>query len=112
MTGRVVWIAALLPSLALPASAAGGEVPLYGTAEIALAAASTCDGTAGEPDPFDLEVTAQVTSPSARRFAVPGFFDGDGEGGPAGRIFKVRVAAGEIGVWHWRTESGVPGLDG
>jgi hypothetical protein len=115
ITGRVVWIAALLSALALPALpalAAGGEVPLYGTAEIALAADSTYDGAAGEPDPFDLDVTAQVTSPSGRRFSVPGFFDGDGEGGQAGRIFKVRVAAGETGVWRWRIESGVPGLDG
>jgi hypothetical protein len=112
MTGRVVWIAALLSALALPALATEGQIPLYGTAEIALAADSSYDGAAGEPDPFDLEVTAQVTAPSGKRFTVPGFFDGDGEGGQAGRIFKARVAAGESGVWRWRIESGVPGLDG
>src|SRR5207253_7623652 len=87
-------------------------VPRHGTAEIVLTAASSYDGAAGEPDPFDLEVTAQVVSPSGRRYAVPGFFDGDGEGGQSGRIFKVRVAAGEAGVWSWTTASGVPGLDG
>ncbi|MFL6235589.1 MAG: DUF5060 domain-containing protein [Thermoanaerobaculia bacterium] len=87
-------------------------VPRHGTAEIVLTAASSYDGAAGEPDPFDLEVTAQVVSPSGKRYSVPGFFDGDGEGGQSGRIFKIRVAAGEAGVWSWSTSSGVPGLDG
>lgn len=57
-------------------------------------------------------MTAHVVSPSGRRYSVPGFFDGDGEGGQSGRIFKVRVAADEAGVWSWSTSSGVPGLDG
>ncbi|HEY4590925.1 MAG TPA: DUF5060 domain-containing protein [Thermoanaerobaculia bacterium] len=87
-------------------------VPRHGTAEIVLTAASSYDSAAGEPDPFDLEVTAHVVSPSGKRYAVPGFFDGDGEGGQSGRIFKVRVAAEETGVWSWTTSSGVPGLDG
>jgi hypothetical protein len=87
-------------------------VPRHGTAEIVLTSASAYDGAAGEPDPFDLKVTARVVSPSGKRYSVPGFFDGDGEGGQSGRIFKVRVAAGETGVWSWSTSSGVPGLDG
>src|ERR1700750_1565262 len=87
-------------------------VPRHGTAEIVLTATSSYDGAAGEPDPFDLEVTAQVVSPSGKRYSVPGFFDGDGEGRQSGRIFKVRVAADEVGVWSWTTSSGVPGLDG
>ena len=87
-------------------------VPRHGTAEIVLVAASSYDGAAGEPDPFDLEVTARVVSPSGKRYEVPGFFDGDGEGGQSGRIFKVRVAADETGIWSWSTSSGVPGLDG
>ncbi|HET9211931.1 MAG TPA: DUF5060 domain-containing protein, partial [Thermoanaerobaculia bacterium] len=87
-------------------------MPRYGTAEIVLAAASSYDGAAGDPDPFDLEVTARVVSPSGKRYEVPGFFDGNGEGGQSGRIFKVRVAADEAGVWSWITSSGVPGLGG
>jgi Domain of unknown function (DUF5060)/Putative collagen-binding domain of a collagenase len=109
MTGWIVPFALLL------AACMGSEpaaVPRHGTAEIVLRAASSYDGAAGEPDPFDLEVTAQVVSPSGKRYTVPGFFDGDGEGGQSGRIFKVRVAAGETGVWRWSTSSGVPGLDG
>ena len=105
--------ALLLTVLICPGPALGeGVVPRHGTAEIVLTAASSYDGAAGEPDPFDLEVTAQVVSPSGKRYAVPGFFDGDGEGGQAGRIFKVRVTADETGVWSWSTSSGVPGLDG
>src|SRR4051812_23468333 len=105
---------ALLPLVLICTGPAVGEVvvPRHGTAEIVLTAASSYDGAAGEPDPFDLEVTAHVVSPSGKRYAVPGFFDGDGEGGQSGRIFKVRVAAEETGVWSWTTSSGVPGLDG
>lgn len=104
MTGWIVPFALLL--------AAPAVVPRHGTAEIVLTAASSYDGAAGEPDPFDLEVTARVVSPLGKPYTVPGFFDGDGQGGQSGRIFKVRVAAGETGVWTWTTSSGVPGLDG
>jgi hypothetical protein len=108
MTARIVGIAWLLAATVVAAE----PVPRFGTAEIALVADSSYDGAAGEPSPFDLEVTAQVTSPSGKRLSVPGFFDGDGEGGQAGRIFKVRIAAGETGTWRWRMASEVPGLDG
>jgi Domain of unknown function (DUF5060)/Putative collagen-binding domain of a collagenase len=101
-------------SLFLTLFALAGEaaVPRHGTAEIVLTAASTYDGAAGEPNPFDLAVTARVVSPSGKRYSVPGFFDGDGQGRQSGRIFKVRVAAGETGLWSWTTASEVPGLDG
>ncbi len=103
----------LLISLIFPGPAVGEMVvPRHGTAEIVLTAASSYDGAAGEPDPFDLEVTTRVVSPSGKRYTVPGFFDGDGEGGQSGRVFKIRVAADETGVWSWSTASAVPGLDG
>ena len=116
MTERFVALAVAsvlcLTVLTVPAGAAGEAVPRHGVAEIALAAGSSYDGAAGEPSPFDLEVTAEVTSPSGKRFSVPGFFDGDGEGGQTGKIFKVRIAAGEAGTWRWKIASEVPGLDG
>lgn len=101
-----------LVSLALLMASSAEAVPLYGTEEIALRSSVSYDGIAGVPNPFDLAVTARVTAPSGRRFTVDGFFDGDGEGGSSGRVFKVRVCAGEPGVWTWETASEVPGLDG
>jgi hypothetical protein len=109
---RIVPFALFLAAFAGPGLAAGEAVPHHGTAEIALTSSTLYDGAAGEPDPFDLALTAEVVSPSGRRFSVPGFFDGDGAGGQSGRVFRVRVAAEETGTWSWRIASDVPGLGG
>lgn len=98
--------------LAILATGPAVAVPLYGTEEIVLRSSVSYDGIAGTPNPFDLGLTARVTAPSGRRFTVDGFFDGDGEGGSSGRVFKVRISAEEPGVWRWETASDVPGLNG
>ncbi|HEX9944583.1 MAG TPA: DUF5060 domain-containing protein [Thermoanaerobaculia bacterium] len=108
--GKIVAIAFLSGILAAGAATAE-TVPRYGTAEIVLLSSASYSGDSGEPNPFDFEVTAQVTSPSGRRYTVAGFFDGDGEGGAVGRVFKVRIAADETGAWKWTVTSDVPGLD-
>src|SRR5947199_2202169 len=111
MTKWMAGISLLILGLAGPAIGAG-PVPLFGTAEIVLAARDSYDGRAGEPKPFDREVTARVTSPTGRLYTVPGFFDGDGDKGPVGRVFKVRVAADEAGTWRWTAAGDVPGVAG
>jgi hypothetical protein len=96
----------LLPS---PAAA----VPRFGTAEITVLTDQALDGEKGSPNPFtDVSFSAAVTAPSGRQVEVPGFFDGDGQGGAAGRVFKVRVFADETGTWTWRTSSNRADLDG
>lgn len=104
----------LLPLAAiLLASPAGAAVPRFGTAEITVQTGSSLDGSQGSPNPFtDVTLTASVTAPSGRRIDVPGFFDGDGQGGMAGRVFKVRVFADEAGTWTWRTSSNRTDLNG
>jgi hypothetical protein len=88
-------------------------VPRHGTAEIVLHASRPFDGAAGSTNPFtDLYVDARVTSPSGRERLLAGFFDGDGEGGAFGDVFRLRVYADEAGTWTWTTESPDPGLDG
>jgi hypothetical protein len=101
-------IAALLLAVAAPAA---GAVPLHGTEEIVLQSSASYDGRRGTPNPFEVELAARVTAPSGVRSTVPGFFDGDGEGGLAGRVFKIRVYVAEAGVWTWEVESSDPGLD-
>jgi hypothetical protein len=95
----------------LTCTVSGRAVPLHGTEEIVLRSSAAYDGERGTPNPFEVELIALVTAPSGRRYSVPGFFDGDGEGGAAGKVFKVRVYAAEAGVWTWDAESGDPGLD-
>lgn len=93
--------------------AADAAVPRFETAEIALQASRTFDSRQGLPNPFlDVDLAAQVTSPSGRIYTVPGFFDGDGLTGNIGRVFKVRVFADEEGTWRWTTTSNDASLHG
>jgi hypothetical protein len=42
---------------------------------------------ATSPNPFlDLRLTLFLTSPSGKQHEIPGFFDGDGQGGPSGKV--------------------------
>ncbi|MFP5368125.1 MAG: DUF5060 domain-containing protein [Actinomycetes bacterium] len=107
-----VYLAVLLAAVSVSSANAQLTQVAYGTAEVALTSASSYNANTGTPNPFDLDVTAQVTSPSGRRFNVPGFFDGNGAGGSIGNVFKVRIYTDEIGTWRWTTTSSVPGLGG
>jgi len=99
--------------LLLLGSASAHAVLCYDTAEIVLASSNSYNAASGTPNPFDLSVVAQVTAPSGRKISVPGFFDGNGAGGAAGNVFKVRVFANESGTWTWTvSSSNVPGLAG
>jgi hypothetical protein len=86
----------------------------YDTAEITLHSTLVWDGGApGAPNPFtEVELTARVTAPSGKIYTVDGFFDGDGQGGQVGDVFKIRVFADEAGTWNWTTTSDTAGLDG
>jgi hypothetical protein len=88
-------------------------VPRHDSAEVVLAASRTYDGAQGTPNPFtDVAFQLQVTSPTGRVIAVPGFFDGDGQGSQSGTVFKARIYADEPGTWTWTSTSSDPGLHG
>jgi hypothetical protein len=96
----------------LLAAAAHAATPCYGTAEVALTSSASYNAASGTPNPFDSNLTAQVTSPAGRKFAVDGFFDGNGAGGSVGNVWKVRLYTDEAGTWRWTTSSDVAGLNG
>jgi hypothetical protein len=55
------------------------------------------------PNPFlDYRMQATFTAPSGRTTTVQGFFDGDGDGGGEGTVFKARFAPDEAGPWTVR----------
>ncbi len=86
-------------------------LPRHDTAEVVLLASRSYDGMQGTPNPFtDVAFELRVTSPTGRVIAVPGFFDGDGQGGQAGVVFKARIYADEPGTWAWTSTSSDPGL--
>lgn len=56
-----------------------------------------------DPNPFlDMRLQVQFTSPSGKEIWVPGFFDGDGRGGPKGTAWKVRFSPNEPGTWKYQ----------
>lgn len=89
----------------------GSTVALFDTAEIVLRAGTTFNGNSGSPNPFvDVKLTATFNSPSGRSYSVDGFFDGNGNGGPTGDVFKIRIFADELGAWTWSTWSSIASL--
>lgn len=100
----------LLPSVSGDLQAA---VLRFDTAEVSLQSDQTFDGSQGTPNPFTaVDLSADVTSPSGRTYSVFGFFDGNGQGGAVGRVFKIRIFADEEGTWQWTTRSNEPSLHG
>ncbi len=54
------------------------------------------------PNPFlDYRMSVSFSGPSGQTFEVPGFFDGDGEGGGSGAVWSVRFAPDEAGPWSY-----------
>jgi len=87
--------------------------------------------TDNSPNPFfDIRMQVIFKEPSGRRVVVPGFFDGDGSGGPKGQVWRARLSPSAPGNWRYeaifraapgvaiRTESdagqplALPGLSG
>lgn len=68
----------------------------------------------GEPNPFKIDLTVEFLylNPDGKRFVVPGFYDGNGEGGLDGNIWKVRFTPYAAGPWSYATRSSEPLLDG
>jgi hypothetical protein len=59
--------------------------------------------TNSSPSPFlDYRLQVSFTSPSGKSFEVPGFYDGDGNGGSSGSVWKVRFNPDESGTWGYK----------
>ncbi len=55
------------------------------------------------PNPFlDYRLQVVFTAPSGQKYDVPGYFDGDGSGGETGKVWRVRFAPDEPGIWAYQ----------
>ena len=60
------------------------------------------DQTDNDPNPFlDYRLQVLFTGPSGQTYDVPGTFDGDGQGGSKGDVWRVRFSPDEVGPWHY-----------
>jgi len=100
----------ILELLVMPGLAASSkEVALYGLYETVIDYKSLTGQSHPYEDPFygvDLEAT--FTSPSGRHIIWWGFYDGDGQGGQSGDIWKIRFMPDELGKWdfNWQFRDG------
>jgi Domain of unknown function (DUF5060) len=100
--GHSLLLSIILASLALPAEGAVGpaSVPRDEVYEAVLTSSKTY------PNPFlDVTVSATFTSPSGKKIAAYGFYDG-------GNTWRVRFAPDEKGRWQYLTSSTDAGNDG
>ena len=73
------------------------SIPLYGMFKKQLT------NTKNYTNPFsDVELMVNYTSPAGRKIRFFGFYDGDGEDGQNGNIWKFRFMPDEPGEWAYQ----------
>jgi len=61
------------------------------------------DAMDDDPNPhLDYRLQVHFTSPGGKTYNVPGYFDGDGQGGQSGNVWRVRFSPDEVGEWNFR----------
>ncbi|MFC7772207.1 carbohydrate-binding protein [Salinirubellus sp. GCM10025899] len=77
-----------------------GELKEYHAVELTFDGPSS--GERADPNPF-LDYRLQVTfeGPSGQSYDVPGFYAGDGRGGPSGNKWRCRFSPDEAGAWSY-----------
>lgn len=79
--------------------------PIYQTVELSFTANSV------PTDPFGTYLLKlEITTPNNQTFVIDGFYDGDGNGGQTGNVWKARLAPNQPGCWRWRTVAGDNGV--
>ena len=54
------------------------------------------------PNPFlDYRLTVTFRRPDGSDLVVPGFFDGDGQGGGSGGVWRTRISPDAAGTWEY-----------
>ena len=83
------------------------------TLELVFTAATT------PTNPFDTYLLkVELTDPAGAKFNVAGFYDGNGRGGPTGKVWKARLCPYRTRPWRWKTmsadapDAGLIGLSG
>jgi hypothetical protein len=101
---RKLVIVATILFLAAPVAA---ETTIEGTLQVWQPVTLSFQGpeasaTDDAPNPFlDRRLQVRFTGPKDQTYDVPGFFDGDGQGGLKGRVWRVRFTPDQAGTWKY-----------
>jgi len=102
---KVSWAKVASPEPSPPAGGSGsvtGEFKKWHPVTVSFTGPSSSE-TSSSPNPFlDYRLQVVFTSPSGKSFDVPGFYDGDGNGGSSGSVWKVRFNPDESGTWGYK----------
>ncbi|HVJ64824.1 MAG TPA: DUF5060 domain-containing protein, partial [Bdellovibrionota bacterium] len=73
---------------------------------IDFAGPTSSESAASPQNPFlDYRLNVRFThGPSGKTYLVPGFFDGDGNGGGSGNVWRVRFTPDLAGTWSYAAE--------
>ncbi|MFV1857918.1 MAG: DUF5060 domain-containing protein [Anaerolineales bacterium] len=88
-----------------------GSVARWSKVEIELMGPQSI-GLSKSANPFKIEVDVLFNGPGGRSYTVPAFYDGDGNGGLDGTIWKVRFTPDANGSWSYKSISSEPRLNG
>ncbi len=79
-----------------------GELKEWHPLTLSFAGPSASE-TDASPNPFlDYRLQVTFTGPSGQTYTVPGFFDGDGNGGGTGNVWRTRFSPDEAGTWSYQ----------
>ena len=86
-------------------------VPKWDLVELTLQGPNL-NGNGGLPNPFAIRLDGIFRGPDGVEYRTPGFYDGDGNGGQSGTVWKIRFTPDQTGYWTAITSSTEPSLDG
>ena len=93
----LIWIYLyLLGSMAIANGKNPNDIPLYGMFEIQVT-----NNTSYENPFMDVDLNSVFTAPSGKKVNFFGFYDGDGQGGQKGNVWRQRFMPNEAGTWSY-----------
>lgn len=94
-----------------PSPTPAGSVAKWSKLELEFTGPAST-GMSDTQNPFKILVDVTFVGPSGRNYVVPAFYDGDGNGGLDGNVWRVRFSPDQTGTWTYTTASAEPLLDG
>jgi hypothetical protein len=80
-----------------------GELKKWHPIALSFTGPSASETSASPNNPFlDYRLQVTFTGPSGQKDVVPGFFDGDGNGGATGNVWRARFAPDQAGTWTYQ----------
>jgi hypothetical protein len=79
-----------------------GELKKWHTITLTFTGPNASETSPSPNNPFlDYRLQVSLTGPGGQTYTVPGFFDGDGNGGGNGNVWRARFSPDQAGTWTY-----------